>query len=185
MFERGRTLEEAEGKGKEYGCVFCIKGREHTVARRLERDFPYLRAIAPMKLRNRRVDGALKEEMEILFPGYVFIEVDDELNVRLINGEQDVIRVLFEDDERRDWRLIGKDRETVKILFETGGIVGFSEAYFDEYNKLRIRNGFLKPYEDQITRVNRRARTAEISVLSGSMKTSVWLGYHEQPCYHE
>ena len=82
-----------------------------------------------------------------------------------------------------NWRLSGRDREIAKRLFDAGGIIGFSKAYYAG-DRIRILDGFLKDYEGYITRVNRRARTAEIRVTLNGKVLDVWLGFElveEQP----
>lgn len=177
--------EEAEQavtqNDKEYGCIFCVTGREFAVAQRIEKAIPGLKAISPVKLRYRRMDGVAHEEKVILFPGYVFFEVQSGSNVeiRTIYNDQDVLKVLYVDDEKKDWRLVGADRQIAERLFAVGGVAGFSEAKFDEGGSIHITNGFLKGQEARIRRVNRRAKTVEISLLIGGKAITIWLGYEE------
>ena len=46
----------------------------------------------------------------------------------------------------------------------SGGGIGVSRAYFDENNRMRILDGFLKDYEESIVGVKRKYKTAEISI---------------------
>ena len=93
--------EEAEQEvaqdDKEYGCIFCITGQEFAVAQRLEKAIPGLKAISPVKLRYRRIDGVAHEEKVILFPGYVFFEVQavSDVEIRIIYNDQDVLKVIW------------------------------------------------------------------------------------------
>lgn len=109
-------VEEAEQEtaqaDKEYGCIFCITGREFAVAQRLEKAIPGLKAISPIKLRYRRMDGVAHEERVILFPGYVFFEVQagSDVEIRTIYIDQEVFKVLYVDDEKKDWRLVYPDK---------------------------------------------------------------------------
>lgn len=176
-------VEEAEQEtaqaDKEYGCIFCITGREFAVAQRLEKAIPGLKAISPVKLRYRRMDGVAHEERVILFPGYVFFEVQagSVVEIRTIYNDQDVLKVLYVDDEKKDWRLVDPDKSIAKHFFDMNGVIGFSEAYFDEGDCIHILNGFLKEYEGRIKRVNRRAKTVEVSITIGTKKLDIWLGY--------
>lgn len=178
-------VEEAEQEtaqdDKEYGCIFCITGREFAVAQRLEKAIPGLKAISPVKLRYRRMDGVAHEERVILFPGYVFFEVQagSDVEIRTIYIDQDVFKVLYVDDEKKDWRLVDPDKSVAKQFFDMNGVIGFSEAYFDEGDRIHIVKGFLKEHEGKIRRVNRRARTVQITLVIGNKNATVWLGYEE------
>ena len=173
--------ETAARDDKDYGCIFCITGREFAVAQRLERAIPGLKAISPVKLRYRRMAGAAQEERVILFPGYVFFEVrsDADIEIRNIYKDQDVIKILYVDEENKDWRLADPDRSLINLFFELNGTIGFSEAYFDEDDRIHIVKGFLKEHEGKIRRVNRRAKTVQITLLIGNKNITVWLGYEE------
>lgn len=166
---------------KDYGCIFCITGRESVVAQRLERAFPGLKAVSHGKLRYRRMNGTSHEERVPLFPGYVFIEVQSATDIELRNiyNDQDVLKILYVNDENKDWKLLDPDRRVVKQCFDMNGVIGFSKAYFDEDNRIHIAEGFLKDYEDKISRVNRRARAVQIHLIIGNKQAKVWLGYEE------
>ena len=76
-----------------------------------------------------------------------------------------------------DWRLHDSDDQFAKLLFDAGGNIGISRASFDEGNRIRILEGFLKDYEGSIVRVNRKTRTVEVRVDFQGKKISLWLGY--------
>ena len=175
------TEQETAQADKEYGCIFCITGREFAVAQRLEKAIPGLKAISPVKLRYRRMDGVAHEERVILFPGYVFFEVQagSDVEIRTIYIDQDVFKVLYVDDEKKDWRLENPDRQIVAEFFDLHGIVGFSEASFDEGGRIHVLSGLLKGQEGRIKRVNRRAKTIEISLLFCGNIMNLWLGFEE------
>ena len=179
---QGEEVEQETAQAdKEYGCIFCITGREFAVAQRLEKAISGLKAISPVKLRYRRMDGVAHEEKVILFPGYVFFEVQagSDVEIRTIYIDQDVFKVLYDDDEKKDWRLVDPDKSIVKQFFDMNGVIGFSEAYFDEGDRIHIVKGFLKEHEGKIRRVNRRAKTAEIMVQFNNKTISIWVGFEE------
>lgn len=161
----------------EYGIVFCITGKEFTVARRLERNIPGLRALSPIKLRYRRMSGIAQEEKVILFPGYVFIRTTEDIDTRGMCQDQDVLRLLYADIEEKDWHLTGQDRAIAEEFFRIDGVIGLSKAFFDEGDRIHIMDGFLKDYEGQIIRVNKRAKTAEISIKLAGKIIDIWLGF--------
>ena len=157
------------------GCLFCRVGREQSVVQAMKTYAPGLRAVAPVKLRSRRMGRSAREEWVSLVPGYVFFESrEPELSVRLTRLE-DVLRLLTYPDG--DWHLTGYDDQFARMMFDNNGEIGFSKAVFDEGNRIHILEGFLKDCEGRITRVNRRAKTAEVCVELQGKRISMWLGY--------
>ena len=98
----------------------------------------------------------------------------EELSLRDLYRLPDILRVLCSGDG--DWHLAGTDLIMAKALFSEDGVVGFSRAFF-EGDRIRIADGFLKQYEGQIIRVNKRAKTAQIRVKFEGKTLSLWLGY--------
>lgn len=173
------TEQEVAQNSKEYGCIFCITGREFAVTQRLEKAIPGLKAISPVKLRYRRIDGVAHEERVILFPGYVFFEVQSGSNVdiRTIYIDQDVLKVLYVDEEKKDWRLVDPDRSIVRRFFTMKGLVGLSEVEFDLTGKLHALRGFLYGNDEEVKAVNKRAKTAKIVLQIGDTRKGFWVGF--------
>lgn len=159
-----------------YGCLFCKTGRENSIAVEIEKHFPDVSAIAPMKTRRRRSRGELTEERVTLFPGYVFFCTHPSFNAYLLTIHDGVYSLL--ESSEKDWRLSSTDAVIAQRLFEAGGEIGLSEAYF-EGEHIRIIDGFLKEYEGNIIRVNRRAKTVQISIQLQEKTILLWLGYEE------
>lgn len=126
-----------------------------------------------------------------MLPGYVFFEIPtcehhlvsekDAGRVPLDVALQDVIKVdcilkLLRYLDGR-WQLNGFDDQFARMLFEAGGNIGISQAFFDQGNRIRILDGFLKDYEGSISRVNRKRRVVEVKVDLHGKKVSMWLGY--------
>ena len=55
-----------------------------------------------------------------------------------------------------EWVLHGADDLLARALFDAEGVIGLSTAYYDTNRRIRIVDGFLKPYQDSVVRVNRR-----------------------------
>ena len=169
------------------GCFFCKGGKEKDVVRHFMTVFPKERAIAPTRTRYRRTSEAVIEEQVPLLPGYVFFEITEEgtqapgivdavLYALLDFSRSDsVLRLLRYTDG--NWRLQGFDDRFAELLFKSGGNIELSQAYFDKGKRIRILDGFLKDYEGSIVRVNRKKKTAEVSVDLQGKKVSMWLGY--------
>ena len=169
------------------GCYFCKSGKEADVIQRFNITFPNGMAIAPTRTRIRRTCDAAIEEHVPLLPGYVFFQItEDESGAQatpdaLLSGLLDfsridsVLRLLRYSDGT--WRLLGSDNVFARMMFEAGGNIGLSQACYDEGNRIRILNGFLKDYEGYITNVNRKKKTVEVTVDLQGKKVILWLGY--------
>ena len=158
-----------------YGCLFCRTGKEEKIIRELKALKPEFSAMAPTKLRYRRHGQDADEEWVRLFPGYVFFRTQDpKASVQDVRLLDDVLRLLTYADGR--WELCGADERIARLFFEEHGAVGMSKAYY-EGDRIHIADGFLKQYEGCITRVNRRARTAEIRVDFHGKIVTLWLGF--------
>ena len=170
-----------EHKAVCHGCFFCKTGKEDDVVRRFQTLLPRGRAITPTRSRYRRVKGTAIEEMVPLLPGYVFFELGkdetDDLQYALQSFfmADNVFKLLRYTDG--SWQLHGHDDNFARMLFETGGNIGISQAYFDVGKRIRILSGFLKDYEGFIVRVNRKAKTVEVSVELQGEKVNMRLGY--------
>lgn len=169
------------------GCFFCRTGKEEDVVRHFRMTFPSDIAIAPTRTRYRRTrDDAIEERVPLL-PGYVFFEIRREgdpaphvseatlLALLKFSRADSVLRLLKYSDDQ--WQLRGYDDQFAEMLIRTGGNIGVSQAYFDEGKRIRILDGFLKGYEGSIIRLNKKNRTAEVSVDFRGKKMSMWLGY--------
>ena len=63
------------------------------------------------------------------------------------------------------------------MLFKEDGNIGLSQAYFDKGDRIRILDGFLKDYEGNISSVNRKNKTVEVTVNLQGKKVIMRLGY--------
>lgn len=177
------------------GCFFCRNGKEVEVVQRFHAAFPDSRAIFPTCTRYWRAKKEAVEYQVPLMPCYVFFEMDaskavipstweaprfqraqsiDALLLDFIHDNH-VLKLLRYANE--GWRLQGSDDAFAQTLFSVEGNIGISQARFDEGERIRILNGFLKDYEGCITRVNRKARTVEVSIDFHEKNVRMWLGY--------
>lgn len=159
-----------------YGCLFCSTGREKATAAELKRRYTDLEVLVPMKIRIWRHRGESREEQVVLFPGYIFFRARQGFDGFGLSKIDSVHKVLK--SQENDWQLVGTDRIIVENFFETNGVIGLSKAYF-EGDSIRIAEGYLKPYEGQILRVNRRAKTVQINYRFRDTEMLHWFGYEE------
>ena len=169
-----------------YGCIFCRTGREESFAKLITENFPYMDPLVVKKIRIIRKGRESFEQMVVLFPGYVFFRMENVEQMmeskilfprefQQINRWSDSYKLLKDVDG--DWRLSGRDLDMVKTFYDFDGVIGLSKAYFDKGERIRILDGFMKDYEGNITRVDRRHRTAEVTIDFQGKIIRMWLGY--------
>jgi transcriptional antiterminator NusG len=116
---------------------------------------------------NERKNGIVKSILSPIFPGYLFIEVDEDETIeryhwqlrktdgfyRFLKSNQDIVP------------LAGKDLETVlHFLKKTGTVAGISRVHFDENSRIVIDEGPLKGLEGKIIKVDKRKGRAKIKL---------------------
>lgn len=159
----------------EYGCIFCETGAEDRLVKELEHRYPDISALNVVKLRYRRVGGKPVEEQVTLFPGYVFVRVPLGQQMLKFYECRHALKLLKYADGT--WMLKGSDRTLVQGLYGVDGVLGFSKAYYDKDQRIRIIEGPLKAYEGSIIRVNHRKQTAEVQMMIHGVDMKVWLGF--------
>lgn len=169
------------------GCFFCKSGKEEDVIRLFNKTFPNGKAIAPTRTKIRRTRESAIEEQVPLLPGYVFFIITDEgtpapgiidailMALMEFSKNDSVLKLLRYSDGK--WRLFGSDDQFAEMLFKMDGNIGLSQAYFDKGDKIRILDGFLKDYEGNITSVNRKNKTVEVTVNLQGKKMIMRLGF--------
>ena len=157
-----------------YGCLFCLTGEENDVITRLKRSYD-LSVISPVRQHYFRRKGELSIIEDKVFPSYLFFATGDpDLPVKELERLDGVIRLLRYDAE--EWILRGEDARMVEDLFKTNGVIGLSKGRFVD-GRLHIIEGFLKPYEQDILKVDKRHQAAMIRMKLNNRDVEVWLGY--------
>ena len=137
--------------------------------------YPGIRLVYPLKSRHHRTIGVVWEETVPLLPGYLFFETEEDLPEDRLAQTSHLLRLLTYTNG--DWLLRGDDDRFAEVMFQNNGRIGFSKAYYDECRRLRIVDGFLKPYESSIIRVDHRFQTAEIGITLQDRPMRLWLGF--------
>ena len=168
--------EERMSGDKAYGILFCVTGREEMVARNLREYYGEgCRTLTARMMKRRTQKGRTMEVQQVMFPGYVFVEMDGAEMHHVVSPKSDgLISMLRASDG--DWRLYGEDEAFVKWLFAQDGLLAFSKAY-QEGDRVRIISGPLKDLEGSIAKVDRRNRSGQVSLRVAGREVKVWLGF--------
>ena len=163
-----------EDEGSAYGCVFCITGKEQTVADRIERTCPDIQATTVRKMRYRTQNKVKTREETIALPSYVFFKAPVDTTPSACFPKQDILRVLT--TEKWNWQLVGGDEKFARWIFRYDGLLDFSKAY-REGDRIKIISGPLKDMEGQITRIDKRGCSGQVVLSFNGKSVPVWLGF--------
>lgn len=138
--------------------------KEEETARVLEK-IPKLKVKVLMEEVVERRKGSLWQRLKLIFPGYIFINViiDTDMYYR-INKVPGVIRIL--DMKKGSNTLIPLTDKEVKTFLKVSndtGLLKRSKATF-ENGKIKILEGPLLGYEDNIVKVDKRKCKAKVKI---------------------
>jgi len=155
-----------------YGCIFCKTGKENSVAEAIESMEGIVRARAVKQTKRYTQRGIVSLEDHIVIKGCVFFEANEKVafqNLLLIEGFLSVLT-----DGTGDWCLGGDDLTYAKIVMKYDGIIGLSKVY-KIGDDIQIVEGPLKDFEGQITKIDRRNRSGQVTLHFNNQSKKVWL----------
>ncbi len=137
--------------------IYVVCGREDNIIRHL-RESGYT-AYAPKTVIIQRKNGVCYHIPQLLFPGYIFIDVkkispDAYYKIRGLNGVGYFLN--------RDDPLPEAEAAYIKELCKDGEI-GISKGFLDN-GRLVITEGFLKRHENRIVKYSRRQHRATVEL---------------------
>jgi len=112
-----------------------------------------------------RKGGSVRPSRLPIFPGYIFLELDSEEDVRrhgfALRKIEGFYRLLK--SNREITPLQNRDLELVlHFIKKVGPVAGVSKVYFDEKSRIVVLHGPLSGLEGQIVKVDRRKKRAKI-----------------------
>lgn len=169
-----RPCSEGQAGEKDYGCLFCITGKEQNVVEQIQTVCPDVRATTMRQLKYRTSKKVKTREEALLLPSYIFFEAPSQTKPFIDFPKQNVIRILSTDNGV--WQLQGGDKRFAQWLFQYDGLLGFSQAY-KEGDQIRIISGPLKDMEGRIKRIDKRGMSGQVVLSFSGREISVWLGF--------
>jgi transcription antitermination factor NusG len=112
--------------------------------------------------------------VQIVFPGYVFLEVEP-ASEAIFQLPRENLRALLT-TPNSGWKLSGDDERYARWIFSLDGLISLSKANM-EGERVRIVSGPLKDLEGHILRIDRRNRNGQIMLTFGNRTITAWLGY--------
>ncbi|MDR2313500.1 MAG: antiterminator LoaP [Spirochaetaceae bacterium] len=121
----------------------------------------------PKRKLNVRRRGAMVPTTLAVFPGYIFLEIDEEDSILryhwLFRKTDGFYRFLKSNQNIRP--LENRDLETVlHFIKKTGPLAGISRVYFDEKSRIVVVDGPLVGLEGDIIKVDKRKGRAKIKL---------------------
>lgn len=172
--ENAQRLEaETHEENIAYGCLFCVTGKEQSVAESVQSACPEVRAITMRKIKYRTSQKVKWTEEAVVLPGYVFFQAPSYIEPVLVFPRQNVIRALSTEG---DWRLRGADEAFTRWLFRYDGLLSLSQAYRDG-DRIRIVSGPLKDMEGRIRRVDKRGMSGQVILSFNGREIPTWLSF--------
>ena len=165
-----------------YYVVQVKSGGEEKYIRRFRKKHPEcgLTIHFPRRLVSVRRRGALVQATLGVFPGYIFIEIDENDSIEasqwLFRRTRGFYRFLK--SNRNILPLSGRDLETVlHFIKKMGPLAGISKVYFDENSRIVVTEGPLTGLEGNIIKVDKRKGRAKIKLDLYDDSFAVDLGF--------
>jgi transcriptional antiterminator NusG len=165
-----------------YYVLQVKSGGEEKYIRRFRKKHPEcgLKIHFPMRAISVRRRGVLVHATPAVFPGYIFIEIDEndsiEANQWIFRRTRGFYRFLK--SNRNIQPLSGRDLETVlHFIKKIGPLAGISKIYFDENSRIVVTEGPLTGLEGNIIKVDKRKGRAKIKLDLYDDSFAVDLGF--------
>ena len=158
-----------------YGCVFCQSGKESIIANCIRTRCSQIAATAVCQTKRRTLRGITTLHNEVILRGYVLLQVPEGFPMLETLPREEIISILTYSDG--DWQLYGDDEAYAKWIFQNQGLIGLSRVY-RVGDRIQIADGPLKDLEGHITRVDRRNKSGQVSIVFGGKTIKIWLGFN-------
>ncbi|SFH21498.1 transcriptional antiterminator NusG [Desulfotomaculum arcticum] len=152
--------------------LHVMTGEETTIKEKLLLDLPGINALAPRQKVIERHKGTFREVVRILFPSYVFVQMDlDEKNYYAARRIAGVINFLA---HHRPIPVPDDQMANVLWLCKDDELVGLSTLEIGE--SIKVINGPLTGMEGYIVKIDKRKRRAKVRLTLFQKEMEVNLG---------
>ncbi|MCL2879457.1 MAG: antiterminator LoaP [Treponema sp.] len=134
---------------------------------KLRRPLQQYKLYAPLRRMPIRRKGVVRHVDSLIFPGYIFIETDDEpgfiANKALFRQIPGFIRFLK--SSQNICPLIGRDLElALHFIKKAGPVAGLSRVFFNDQSRIVVIDGPLLGLEGMIIKVDKRKGRAKVKL---------------------
>jgi transcription termination/antitermination protein NusG len=163
----------------QYYVIHVLTGSEDDFSRRLTPVLGKGRIIVPKKRMPIKRRGITRNEIQVLFPGYVFMQSEAILEERQaywsIRRTEGFIRFLLE--SKAPSPLPENDLVLLRSFISFGNCADISKVTFDENDRIVVLEGPLKGLEGRILKVDRRKRRARVRLDMYESSFPIDLGF--------
>lgn len=107
-------------------CIFCRTGSEMDLANQINEKEENCQAIAPMKIMQEKRRGTWQKKEKALFPGYIFLYYNEEIDFEQIKKTPGLYKILNYDAEFKE--LQGSDYEYSMWIYKHQGCIETSKV---------------------------------------------------------
>lgn len=174
LSEFNKKSSQTGHSGLAYGCAFCLTGKEQDAAKCMEEFCQSIRARSVQIAKRYTSKGVTTLSNDVVLNGYVFFQAPAE--TRAIEALQPIRGVYVLTYSDGDWRLFGADRSYAEWIFKYDGVLQLSKAHRIG-DQISIIDGPLKDLEGQITRIDRRNKSGQVTLNFAGREHKIWLGF--------
>lgn len=139
-------------------------GKEHRVAEccRQVCDTEREELFVPLYKRQKKIKGRLETVEAVLYPGYLFCETEEPLDLfGKLKGVQEMTKLLRSEEDILP--VDAREADRLYKLFGSSHVVEVSTGYI-EGERVRVTDGPLQHFEGDIRHIDRHKRTAVIAM---------------------
>lgn len=152
----------------EWYAAQVMTGEEKAIAERI-RAFG-LAALVPLENRPVRSDGVWNGKEYVIFPGYVFIQMEYTAdNYYRLKGIPGVVKLL-------SGTLSYLEAEWIRVLSGQKGVPLEPTLVQEKDGTITIVTGVLKQFESRVVKIDRRSRRATVRLTLGGEEKDIQLG---------
>ncbi|NJP41565.1 hypothetical protein HCH52_10975 [Oscillospiraceae bacterium HV4-5-C5C] len=168
------TLSQSQPETILTYCVYCKGGREKKLAETIVQRYPETLAMPILQDKHKSVNSKRSLVQVPMFPGYVFIYKQTNLDGRALRILPDVFKILRSEEDMLELR--HEDRDYALWFLKHRGHIQCSKATRIG-DKVRIVEGPLKDLDGCIKEISKKNRNARVRIQFMGQASVVWLPF--------
>jgi len=153
--------------------VLTHEERQYSIANKIPNFFP-CKAMNPILVKRKWVDGEFQVVKRPLMPGYIFLFANEQMDPTLVHRLSGVLRVLQYGD--KVYALTGYDEQLARWLARYEGTIGFSKV-LRVGGRIQVVQGPMKDELCRIKDVDQRKRCAKVELQFCGAGFFVWMDF--------
>lgn len=142
-------------------CIFCKSGLETTIAKNINKVIKNIEAIVPTKVIKEKRNGKWEDKKQVLFPGYIFLYGEDEMDYSIRDRAFNVYKILRY--ENGAFELMGEDYQYAMWVYRHKGIIDTSRVLTEGKN-VKVIEGPLLDFSGKITKLDKHKKKVWVEI---------------------